>query len=273
MSRAIGTEPCPRCVKLGNDTRGDNLVLWDNGHGHCFACGHHKFPHIPFNKVKENVPKALLPFDFQREIPGAAWKWLLQFGLPYSFWQEITGYSPSEQRLIFRLGEWQQHTNTWTRTHDPIRFSIGRYIPEVQVPGEREGVGSVPLSIPNGRLSIQRDSRPSKWRSWGDSHRHAEICSPNEGTSIVLVEDLISAAKVGHVTTAIPLFGTQVHPCVIYYLLNDIRPIKLWLDKDQEFNVRKTALRLGSILNRDISIIVTDNDPKLISINEIKNKI
>lgn len=269
MSRAVGTESCPACVRLGNDTRGDNLVLWDNGHGHCFACGYHKFPKIPTFKVQDNVPKTLLPSDFQREVPGVAWKWLLQFGLPFSFWKEITGFAPSESRLIFRLGEWQQHKDIWTRTNDPIRFSIGRYIPEIQVSGQGQGLGSTALRQ-ESRIPLQRNQRIAKWRSWGDSHKHAEICSPNEGRSIVLVEDLISACKVGQVTTAIPLFGTQVHPCVIYYLLNNNKPVKLWLDKDQEFNVRKTALRLGGILNKTIDVIVTDKDPKLINIEHIK---
>lgn len=30
-------EPCPKCVANGKDSRGDNLVVYDSGHGHCFA--------------------------------------------------------------------------------------------------------------------------------------------------------------------------------------------------------------------------------------------
>ena len=36
---------------------------------------------------------------------------------------------------------------------------------------------------------------------------------------VVLVEDLVSAHKVGQVTTCIPLFGVQTHPAHFYFLL------------------------------------------------------
>lgn len=31
-------EPCPMCQAKGNDTSGDNLVRYSDGHGYCFAC-------------------------------------------------------------------------------------------------------------------------------------------------------------------------------------------------------------------------------------------
>lgn len=33
---------CPECRKSGNDRSGDNLVVYDDGHVHCYACGYHK---------------------------------------------------------------------------------------------------------------------------------------------------------------------------------------------------------------------------------------
>lgn len=32
---------CPACAEKGNDTRGDNLVVYENGSQHCHACGYH----------------------------------------------------------------------------------------------------------------------------------------------------------------------------------------------------------------------------------------
>ena len=32
---------CPKCAEAGGDTDGDNLAVYDDGHAHCFACGHH----------------------------------------------------------------------------------------------------------------------------------------------------------------------------------------------------------------------------------------
>ncbi len=32
---------CPRCAEQGRDTQEDNLLVFDDGHTHCFACGYH----------------------------------------------------------------------------------------------------------------------------------------------------------------------------------------------------------------------------------------
>ena len=38
-SEVIGKTACPSCRERGNDRSGDNLVQFDDGHSHCFACG------------------------------------------------------------------------------------------------------------------------------------------------------------------------------------------------------------------------------------------
>jgi hypothetical protein len=259
MSRTYSTR-CPKCEENGKDSRGDNLIVWPDGSTHCFACGRHTYPKHYVVKEKENVPKSLLPFDFTREVPAAAWKWLLQYSLPLSYWKECVGYSPSTHRLIFKVG-------------NPLAFSIGRFIQECVHPveGSRD-VSDYPLQQRGGSV-VQRVKGNTKWFVWGDCHRHAEVINPNEGESIILVEDLISGHKVGQLTTTIPLFGTAVHNPVMYYLMNDLRPVKLWLDKDQEGNVKKTAIRLQTILNKPVDIIITDNDPKLLTTQQIKELI
>lgn len=93
---------------------------------------------------------------------------------------------------------------------------------------------------------------------------------------MVLVEDLISAhkiAKVGSSVATTPLFGTKLHPCHIHYLGTSpsLRRVILWLDKDQEFNVRKTALRLESLINKPVKVVITEKDPKACSYQEINN--
>src|SRR6266576_1437161 len=40
-SKAIDKERCPECAKHNRDTSHDNLIIFDDGHKHCFACGHH----------------------------------------------------------------------------------------------------------------------------------------------------------------------------------------------------------------------------------------
>ena len=39
-SNFIKKGPCPACRKDGEDSSGDNLAIYDDGHGFCFKCGH-----------------------------------------------------------------------------------------------------------------------------------------------------------------------------------------------------------------------------------------
>jgi twinkle protein len=40
-STAVDKTQCPKCAETGGDSSGDNLVVYSDGHGHCFACGYH----------------------------------------------------------------------------------------------------------------------------------------------------------------------------------------------------------------------------------------
>jgi twinkle protein len=42
-SKAVDKERCPVCASHGRDTSHDNLIIYDDGHKHCFACNHHVF--------------------------------------------------------------------------------------------------------------------------------------------------------------------------------------------------------------------------------------
>jgi len=46
MSSVISSKRCPKCAASGNDTSGDNLKVYDDGHAYCFACQFY----IPGNK-------------------------------------------------------------------------------------------------------------------------------------------------------------------------------------------------------------------------------
>jgi twinkle protein len=39
-SVVIGRVPCPECRSQGGDSRGDNLVQYDDGHAYCYSCGY-----------------------------------------------------------------------------------------------------------------------------------------------------------------------------------------------------------------------------------------
>jgi len=67
-SKAVGNEPCPNCREAGRDTAGDNLVVYDDGHKHCFACSTHipgdgslndittySFEYLPFRNISADT--------------------------------------------------------------------------------------------------------------------------------------------------------------------------------------------------------------------------
>jgi len=248
MGRVVQRTICPKCRENGGDSRGDNLHLYDDGGYHCFACGYHRGSKF-YNPVKEDYHhgSTVLPSDFSKDVPAVAWKWLLQYGLPMDYWRPHIGYSEKDSRLVFTAG-------------DPVCFSIGRYI--------ENGNGSASLRR-RGEPSLERT--PAKWFVWGDSHQTA-VCygEQDNGRKVVIVEDIISAHKVGRAEIAVPIFGTVVHPCH-YNLLKHIGlPIVLWLDQDQGPYIRKKAAQISIYTGLPVEIVSTRKDPKEIPVETIR---
>ena len=87
---------------------------------------------------------------------------------------------------------------------------------------------------------------------------------------IVLVEDVVSAHKVGQVATCIPLFGTKVLDVVVKKLVEFKRPVALWLDEDQYTLLPPKINRLQTFLGASVRYIKTPLDPKAYSISNIQ---
>ena len=63
-SSAIGKASCLACQETGGDRHGDNLVLYSDGHMHCFACGFHARGPSPDHQeptTRVRVVKDLIP--------------------------------------------------------------------------------------------------------------------------------------------------------------------------------------------------------------------
>lgn len=60
-------EPCPKCREAGNDTAGDNLVVYDENNFHCFACGYNsgKSKKKPVGAIK--LPEILVPTSIKKK--------------------------------------------------------------------------------------------------------------------------------------------------------------------------------------------------------------
>lgn len=234
MSRFVGLEQCPMCAERGRDRHRDNLAVYSDGGKHCFSCGFHANPQLKYLIEKpleqlHDYKKAVLPSDYQKTIPTEGWKWLLQYGLPMSYWKAYCGFTEKENRLIFPIG-------------NPVRFSIGRAL----TVGDR------------------------KWKVYGDKSSYVEVVSEQLSNQVVLVEDIVSAHKLGTITSAIPLFGTNIHDNVVKKLQELNRPVVLWLDDDQYSLLPKKINRLQSLLGVSVRHLKTRKDPKEYDMNELK---
>jgi hypothetical protein len=241
MGTVVRFEPCPKCREQGRDRAGDNLGCYSDGSAHCFSCGYHRFVKGYIKKEPKyvNENQAVLPADFTRDIPADAWRWVLQYGLSYSYWKKYCGYSESTSRLVFTVG-------------DPPRFSIGRYI------GNDAGE----------RAKTDRTFR--KWTTWGDRGEYTEFLGRDNPGEVALVEDLISAHKVSQITPCIPLFGTRINDATLRELREYNRPVVLWLDADQKTLLIPKVHRLQFFLEVPIRTITTSLDPKYYSLSDIK---
>lgn len=56
----VDHEPCPQCRANGHDNSGDNLGRYEDGHGHCFACGYHEKGEGEPTQGRVKVPSDLL---------------------------------------------------------------------------------------------------------------------------------------------------------------------------------------------------------------------
>jgi hypothetical protein len=173
----------------------------------------------------------MLPPDFTREVPTEAWKWLLQYGLSWKYWSPFVGWSEKYSRLVFTIG-------------DPIQFSIGRLI---------------------------GDNSKRKWFVWGNSHDKAHIVGPDfKQGPVVLVEDIVSAHKVGQVCTTIPLFGTKTFSGIVSALRHLGQPVVMWLDEDQRNAASGRATWLSMMTNLPVRFVFTKNDPKQLPLEKIR---
>jgi hypothetical protein len=273
MAKFVHYEPCPACRARGKDRRGDNLGRYSDGGGHCYSCGYHEQPTLLNRNANQtpvkNVQEGPLPRDFTRDVPADGWKWLLQYGLPYSYWKPYCGYSPASERLVITHGS-------------PVEYSVGRWIGTdggnrvQQLHEGRESHSKLMGGAVRRHEVVSHEEHreaPRKWRAWGERLRTATILEPTDSSSteIVLVEDLVSAHKVRQAGySCLPIFGSDLYPLAIKVLRATRKPVALWLDLDQWGSLPKKLNRLQTFLDAPVRFIKTDKDPKEYSLSEIK---
>jgi twinkle protein len=55
-SKVVSRKRCPKCAAQGNDTSGNNLAVYDDGHSYCYACEFYVRGNKPMETIVEETP-------------------------------------------------------------------------------------------------------------------------------------------------------------------------------------------------------------------------
>lgn len=230
---------CPACAERGKDRSGDNLGVYSDGHTYCFSCGYstagNGIEHLRDSGKKAPKPRPDFPEDITNKLGREAWEWLRKYFEPKDFPRCL--YSRSERKLYFPL--------------------------------------------PNGEFQYRYfgdNPKHPKWVGYGIDENLIHIVAPRnlnvDGASLVLVEDLISAEKVGHITPAMCLFGSNISLKRLATIKQlGYNKVVIWLDWDKKEYAIKAA-QLAQSIGLNSKVIHTKLDPKdynYLNIQEILN--
>ena len=238
---------CPKCAENGKDRSGDNLGVYSDGHSYCYSCGWGSAGSTA-NKLRTMAHRAAkeipaLPEDITNKLGREAHAWLLKYFEPRDFPRCL--YSRSERKLYFMLegGAFQYRYFGDNKDHP-------------------------------------------KWVGYGITDNLIHICSNNNldrnalwpihsstktNDRLVIVEDIISAMKVGHITPTLCLFGSNISLKRLATLkLLGYNEVIIWLDWDKKEYAIKAA-QLAQSIGLQARVIHTKLDPKEYSYEQISN--
>ena len=229
----IGSSRCPRCEKRGDDRTGNNLAEYSDNY-YCWKCGYTKQ-----KKSIESYLKRLEPLKTSRLCDGIkidktlaidAKKWLL-------------GYQLTDEEM-------QQFSYATEREYK------GRFIPcelLILISTQDYWLGR---NFGDGVKYLSSGNKPFK--TYGDNAKIA-----------VFVEDVISAVKVGRVATAIPMLGASI-PVDWWKRVKEYDRVIIWGDRDKAVDNTRQSRRASELLGKTVENIITTQDPKEFSTQEIK---
>lgn len=216
--------------------------MYSDGSKYCFRCGYCETASgiQKLQKGSESHDRAIgkqiaLPRDVDSGIPEYGRRWLGNFALTDNdIKTNMIMWSDYYKRLVFPYFQ-----------NGELLGWQGRYIGD--------------------------DPKASKWFTQGDIKGSGYRVGNKRSKTCVIVEDIISAIKVGHDPRicAIPLFGSHISLSMVLRLKQNCSKLFIWLDKDVQIKAVKYAgtARMAGLPAHNI---ITDKDPKSYSDNEIK---
>jgi hypothetical protein len=123
-----------------------------------------------------------------------------------------------------------------------------------------------------GRYFGEKKDHP-KYITIGNKTGPYKLFSPQEPTNVyILVEDFVSAIKVGRQFNCIPILGAHVPLALILSLIRHEPVLRIWLDPDKRIEASQFVQRALQYIPNCGSII-SDKDPKEYENGEIKTHV
>lgn len=226
-------EPCPKCGSR------DNLARYSDGSAWCFGCGRYEAPPNNLENMRNRLMKvAKVGADCEpinlvaRELPDKAYNWLKKYGL--------TGY--------------EIEPFLWTEQHG------GRLIWPVYAHDEET------LIFWQGRSF---DKHRPKYLSSGKLVEE-QVFGYGKTPTCHLVEDVVSAIKLGRHATTVCLFGSNVGVNRLESLCRRFGRLALCLDPDKTAEAFLAASRAKSI-GLDVRAYAMPADPKELSDSQLQS--
>lgn len=219
----------------------------------CFACGHTevepkgKQTLAELQKLKElndaaetyRTESIELPSDTTYDLPLVARLWLYNGGISPTVWEHYRiGWSESLQRVVLPV---------YSATGSLVWYQL-----------RAVHAGQRPKYI---QPSQPRDTIFFKV---------GDIKSPT--TKCVVVEDILSAIRVGKFVDTISILGTRPSSKHINELAKYSKVIT-WMDSDRAGRKSAYTIRKAVSMLTDVGNILTDADPKRLSDNQIKEQL
>lgn len=251
-SLRVGNERCPECARQGKDRAGDNLVRYDDGHAFCFSCHYREWPtSVSLKHLHRRLAPSSDPFEpieqklgeLTYKYPSEVQKWLDKYGVTeLECVRNQIQWSPDKNVLVIPVID---HTNG-----EHVAYNC-RYF------GHNPKFPKYINEYPKGKAAAQRLALKLPERS--------------PLPVLVLVEDLVSAIKVGRQGPSLALLGTNIspwlHTAIVQYCLSHRYSCLVWLDPDK----KQLSVKYSRLFRQIIPSypILSDKDPKYYNNEEI----
>lgn len=142
---------------------------------------------------------------------------------------------------------------------------------DIELTGIKYDLISKRLMLPLGNNAYQGRSNTESPKYWTFGDKAPVFFGT--GSTVVLVEDWLSAYRIGKITSAVTLLGTSIPLRLLMTLVDNYGRIVLWLDPDNAgiTAMHKIRKKLELLTPKSIDIIRSDKDPKDYSDDEIRS--